>query len=399
VKQQTSCVDAAFSSAVSGIYDAALAPERWHELLGELIEFLGCHRGMYGMDDRSGRVFSQVQLFHGVDEAAFALWEREFSNQDPWHEHHVRRGAYREGFVLHHAATGAIEEVRRTEIYQECFRWGGADDRISITLVGSPSRVGFLSVYRSESEGFFEAESVRRAVALAPHLVRAERIARRLRVEGGLTAALVATAEQSPHGVVVLDERGAVRFASERALGMLAQEDGIALRGSRLAAAAPASRRALEEAVHAASTFPMSGVVPRATFVTITRRASLQPWQLLVCPVPARSRDELFVSSDRDAAVLVLISDPAAERRPNEEALRLLFGLTPALARLAASIAAGDTVSEYAERHRVTVGTARNQVKELFARTGARRQAELVRLLLSGVAQLDAQWIERAGDD
>jgi DNA-binding CsgD family transcriptional regulator len=179
---------------------------------------------------------------------------------------------------------------------------------------------------------------------------------------------------------------------------MLAQEDGIALRGSRLAAAAPASHRALEEAVRAASTFPTCGVVPRATFVTVTRRSSLHAWQLLVSPVPVRSRDELFGSWNRDAAVLVLISDPAAERRPNEEALRLLFGLTPALARLAAALAAGGTVSEYAGKYRVTVGTARNQLKELFARTGTRRQAELIRLLSSGVAQLDARWSERGAD-
>jgi PAS domain-containing protein len=241
-------------------------------------------------------------------------------------------------------------------------------------------------VYRRERDGFFEPEHVRRAHALAPHLVRAGEIARRLRAAGDLTAALAATAEQSPHGVVVLDERGTVRFASEKALQSLAQEDGIALRGARLAAAAPASHRALDEAIRAASASPTLGITPRATFVTVPRRSSGRPYQLLVCPIQPRSRDEIFGSWECDAAVLVLISDPAAERRPDEEALRLLFGLTPALARLGAALAAGTTVGEYAEAHGVTAGTARNQLKELFARTGTSRQAELVALILSSPA-------------
>lgn len=79
---------------------------------------------------------------------------------------------------------------------------------------------------------------------------------------------------------------------------------------------------------------------------------------------------------------------------PAARALRQLLGLTPALARLAAALAAGETVAEQAEKAGVTQGTARNQLKELFARTGTQRQAELVRVLLSGVAQLRVETLE-----
>jgi hypothetical protein len=44
--------------------------------------------------------------------------------------------------------------------------------------------------------------------------------------------------------------------------------------------------------------------------------------------------------------------------------------LTPALSRLAAAIGVGMTVKAYADEAAITEGTARQQLKELFARTG-----------------------------
>lgn len=54
------------------------------------------------------------------------------------------------------------------------------------------------------------------------------------------------------------------------------------------------------------------------------------------------------------------------------------------------------TIAEYAEAARVTGETARQQLKDLFARTGTRRQAELVRLVMSSLA---SRHIESLGAD
>lgn len=59
-----------------------------------------------------------------------------------------------------------------------------------------------------------------------------------------------------------------------------------------------------------------------------------------------------------------------------------VFGLTKAEARLTLSIANGMTATEYAEKYGLSVNTAYSQIKEVLAKTGARRQAELVKLVL-----------------
>jgi DNA-binding CsgD family transcriptional regulator len=58
-----------------------------------------------------------------------------------------------------------------------------------------------------------------------------------------------------------------------------------------------------------------------------------------------------------------------------------LFGLSPAEARLASIIAGGIDLRTAAEDLGVKRDTARNQLKAIFAKTGAHRQSELVELL------------------
>ena len=59
-----------------------------------------------------------------------------------------------------------------------------------------------------------------------------------------------------------------------------------------------------------------------------------------------------------------------------------IFGLTKTEARLTLSIVNGMTAAEYAEKYGISINTAYCQIKEILAKTGARRQAELVKLVL-----------------
>lgn len=80
------------------------------------------------------------------------------------------------------------------------------------------------------------------------------------------------------------------------------------------------------------------------------------------------------------AAVLILI-DPARHNSINPETLQVAFGLTRAEARLAGIIANGTNLFEAANRLRISRSTTRSQLRLIFAKTGTRRQGELVALL------------------
>ena len=59
-----------------------------------------------------------------------------------------------------------------------------------------------------------------------------------------------------------------------------------------------------------------------------------------------------------------------------------IFGLTKTEARLTLAIVNGMTAAEYSEKYGISINTAYSQIKEVLAKTGARRQAELVKLVL-----------------
>lgn len=83
-----------------------------------------------------------------------------------------------------------------------------------------------------------------------------------------------------------------------------------------------------------------------------------------------------------EGAVLLRFTDPTATRLPEVRVLQDQFGFTPAEAALARDILAGNDLAASAARRGITLNTARVHLRRIFEKTGTRRQAELMRLLL-----------------
>ena len=65
-------------------------------------------------------------------------------------------------------------------------------------------------------------------------------------------------------------------------------------------------------------------------------------------------------------------------------ALAPLYGLTAAETEVGLLSLGGKSITEIAELRGVTHNTVRTHLKQVFSKTGARSQADLVRFLLSG---------------
>lgn len=83
---------------------------------------------------------------------------------------------------------------------------------------------------------------------------------------------------------------------------------------------------------------------------------------------------------------MLVLSRPEQSARFDRGEIASLFSLTPAETALACALAEGASVSSFAAGRGITEGTARLQLKQVLAKTGARRQADLVRLLCTSVA-------------
>ena len=115
----------------------------------------------------------------------------------------------------------------------------------------------------------------------------------------------------------------------------------------------------------------------------ITRRSAKAPLAVAIMPIGAR-----LVEQAAKATALVLCADPERRTMLPVEALRQLYALTSAEADLTVGLAAGLSLKEISDRNSVSYETARLHLKRIFQKTGTARQAELVRLLMSGPAAL-----------
>lgn len=116
---------------------------------------------------------------------------------------------------------------------------------------------------------------------------------------------------------------------------------------------------------------------------------SHDPWiDLLVSPIRVGDQASGAIGSGAQPVALVYLRGDRSSQADRREQLSDLFQLTPSEARLAWSMAQGMTIAEAAQEHGLTQETARYYSKKIYAKTGARGQADLVRHILTSVLAL-----------
>jgi DNA-binding CsgD family transcriptional regulator len=183
-------------------------------------------------------------------------------------------------------------------------------------------------------------------------------------------------------GVLVVDAAPAVVFANKTAELLFAARqfrlgrDGICL-GDELV------NRRIRRLIGACTTNDAAAHIDASG--TIELAPGEQHAGLRIAVSPFETESVGFASGRYPGRLaLMLVSDPQQERHSRAVALQRRFGLTSAESSFALEIIKGDGRAAAAARSNITVGTARTHLGHIFEKTGVRRQAELVRLLLSG---------------
>jgi DNA-binding CsgD family transcriptional regulator len=124
-------------------------------------------------------------------------------------------------------------------------------------------------------------------------------------------------------------------------------------------------------------------------FIGLTRGKSRKAFDdhdcgLLAEFVPHLSRSfAVRQALDGNTTAPAILSPPIGlvSAEPDCDYLRHHFGLAPAQARLTVQLMSGRSVKESADALGITEDSARQYLKRVFRRTGARRQADLVRIV------------------
>jgi DNA-binding CsgD family transcriptional regulator len=225
-------------------------------------------------------------------------------------------------------------------------------------------RLWCLSLQRTVAQGLYAPDEQQRLAALSPLLRRAALLTSV--VEKARLAGLTQAFDVIERAALVLDAEGRALCWNEAFTALLGP--GLKLAGGRLIAEDPEASRQLDALVRPAGRPPLASV--------IVKRRDSAPVLIRIVPLVGPSRG-LFAGG----TTLLLGSDPGTVPVPPFEVLQAAYQLTPAEARLAQAVSGGDTVAEAASRFSITAATARSQLKAIFAKTGATRQSDLVRIV------------------
>jgi len=182
-----------------------------------------------------------------------------------------------------------------------------------------------------------------------------------------------------PVGIVLLDGYGRLGWTNRRAQERIAEGDPLLVRDGRLLARSHRDTLALHRLVERACATARRGEVGEPEVLVVSPAGA---GGRVVVVGRAVERLEAAVAAGAAQAVLFL-SDPEHQLRASPQRLRQLFGLTPAESDLTALLASGCSLSTAADQLAITTESARTYLKRALSKTGTRRQAELVRLVLS----------------
>lgn len=372
---------------ISRIYEAALDASRWQrDVLPTLARAMHSELTMVWAHDFSGGNALDgadgLAGYHGVDASAIDSFMRYYSSRNVWLQD---ERLHREGRVVVDDDLYPTRDLGRTEWFGDWLRPLDLFYTCAAIVEKRHDRSFNVTAVRGRARGPYTPEERRHLALLMPHFQSAFALHRRLRRSELLAHASLQVLEALPMGVLLLDSAGDVLHASALALGLLRDSGALSVGpGERLQGASSEADARLRRAIKAAvdSGRGHGWGTPGGTGLRL-RGPQGQELHVLVLPLPLEASP-----LGLQTAGVVFVSNPAQPLRSLEGALRALYGLTAAEARLAQGIVNGLTPAEYALQQGVAVSTVRTQFKAAAAKVGVSRQADFVRVLLTGSAML-----------
>lgn len=227
---------------------------------------------------------------------------------------------------------------------------------------------------RSRGSPGYDETDMELAWSVAAHAPRAFSLAGASARTELITTALTNVTEGAGLGIAIVNS-SSLLFASDQARRML-NEIGAAVHAGipTFDDSAPPERIRLPRPL--AEAISKMGHKPGMT-VLLPSNASES--RFVVQARPLRTNELL----PHWKAVGLFMHDPDKQPKPNNEVLRVVHGLTSAEARVSSLLAEGWPIESISERLGVSAHTVRAHLKKAFEKTGATRQAELVKMVLN----------------
>jgi DNA-binding CsgD family transcriptional regulator len=366
------------SDLIGRVYDAALDSRLWPDVSAGIAQALQSpsggiliHRPAETKPQWLARSDNLLALSDG--------YEQHFHRMDVW----AQRAAHKElGRIFNSQELISDAEFVRTEFYNDWCRKADIFQVIGSVFRVSDGAISVLGIHRPKRSNQYGEGERHLLGRIFPHVERAVRLYQRVSVAAVERQATLDTLARTGLATLVVGRNGLLLYVSPDAHLLLGDNDPLTVTAGKLVAKQPVMAKRLAQAIETAVDVASDrdGMPARAIALP---RADRLPLTVLVAPFrPARDG----FGAQAPAAIL-FVRDP--ERGTRTAALQDLFDLTSTEACVAAALSDGHSVDTFAAANGVSINTVKTHLKSVMLKTGTRRQAELVSLVLRTVATLN----------
>jgi len=371
-------IDERVLAVIQALYDAAMDEALWPKALQELTEITGSQGASFWVLDSSGQPRLPTFITYNFDPAFIKAYLDIAVPHDPTVQYLVQ---HPNAPIVHDGLVISEREKDRHAYYD----WQGRHSDIRFRLVGQvrpapPVQAG-VALHRTGRVGRYEVDDIQRFSVLNGHLERALAIGFRLGSLGTMQQSTTELLDRNPAAVLLLDEHKRVVYANRSAEALCSNGDGIRWSTDQIVALRKPDHDRLQGLI---AQVLSAGPSPanRGGIMRAPRPSGKRPYVILVAPVSPKYPALTVLRP----AVCIVITDPDGQKPLPQQRIQAAFGLTAAEARLASLLASGVELRSAAAELKITYGTARVRLAEIFHKTETRRQGELIRLLLSTLA-------------
>ncbi len=355
---------------IGGIYDCVLNPESWNAVLPRIGAFVGGSGGGLFAHHPSRRSASIYYQF-GTDPSYRQLYLEKYMTLDPMFGTYFVLDI---GDVFSSSTIMPHAEFLQSRFYKEWVRPQGWYDNICVYLDRSSEGHAALVVFRNEREGIADEPARKRLRLLVPHLRRAVLIGNLIDFKTAQAATFADALDGLSAGTLFVDSSGRITHANAAAQALLAAGD--VLRGShgRLVATDPETNQALCDILLAAGSGD-GAIGVKGVAVPLLARSG-ERYVAHVLPLSSGARR----SAGYAAAAALFVQKAALATHSPPEVIAKTYRLTPMEVRILLAIVEVGGGPQVAETLGIGEGTVKTHLKRLYEKTGARRQADLVKL-------------------
>ena len=283
---------------------------------------------------------------------------------------------------LFHASRDVSEEDKRDTAWYQSFmpRYHMAD-AISVCAQQDRKSHAAITVVSATNQAVFDPKTIHELNGIYPQLSHALSLFRRMR---GITLErqfyeTTSCSKQQAH--ILLDNFGRIIQCTDNAMDILREGDGITTDSGYLKLEDSIADQRFQTNFRQTLDALSGRAMP--TPIAIERPSGDMPYVLDFCPWV------LNESSDADKQTHVLVTLFSPDKKPDlrDELVQAAFGLSCAETRVVRALVNGMDLKEIAEANHITVYTVRNHLKSVFAKTGFKRQGELIGKLVNFIAE------------